>query len=70
MLLWILVNLFKEIKCTEISRHFTCLSFTYYDGKMNSVEHVSHFTQLMALYSQNNGLLCKAFSSSLDLMAM
>ena len=26
-------------------------------------EHISHFTKLMALYSQNDGLLCKVFSS-------
>ena len=30
----------------------------------------SHFTQLMAFYSRNDGLLCKVFPSSLDPTAM
>ena len=47
-------------------RHFTRPPFTTYDGKIDLVEHVSHFTQLMALYSWNDGLLCKVFPSSLD----
>jgi len=51
-------------------RHFTRLPFTTYDGKIDLVEHVSHFTQLMALYSWNDGLLCKVFLSSLGPAAM
>lgn len=51
-------------------RHFTRPPFTYYDGKTDPMEHVSHFTQLMALYSWNDGLLCKVFPSSLSPTAM
>ena len=46
-------------------RHFTHLPFTCYDSKMNPVEHVSHYNQLMTLYSQNDDLLCKVFPSNL-----
>ena len=51
-------------------KHFTCLLFTCYDGKTDHVEHVSHYTQLMALYSQNDGLMCMVFPSSLRPMVM
>jgi len=40
-----------EIKHTDMPRNFTLPPFTCYDGKTNPVEHVSHFTQLMTLYS-------------------
>ena len=48
---------FEDIERTKMPRHFTRLPFIYYYGKTNPVEHVSHFTQLMALYSWNDGLL-------------
>ena len=38
--------------------------FTIYDGKTILVEHVSHYIQMMSLYSKNNGLICKVFLSS------
>lgn len=60
----------KEIKCTEMPRHFTLPSFTCYDDKTNPIEHVSHFTQLMEFYSQNDFLLCKVFPSNLGPMTM
>ena len=41
-----------------------------YDNKTDLVEHVSHFTQLMTLYSKNDGILCKVFPSSLGLTVM
>ena len=61
---------FEEIEYTEMPRHFTHPPFTCYDSKTNLIEHVSHFTQLMAFYSRNDGLLCKVFPSSLDPTAM
>jgi len=51
-------------------RHVTCPPFTCYDGMTNSAEYVSHYTQLMAFYSRNDGLLCKVFPSSLGPTAM
>ena len=56
---------FKEIEHTKMSRHFTHLSFICYYGKTDPIENVCHFTQLMALYSRNDGLWCKVFPSSL-----
>ena len=55
----------KEIERIEMSRHFTHPLFTCYNGKMNLMEHVSYFTQLMALYSRNDG--CRYCILSLDL---
>ena len=60
----------NEIECIEMPRRFTCLPFTIYDGKTNPVKHVSHYIQMMSLYSQNNILMCKVFLSSLKPMVM
>ena len=60
----------KEIKCTEMPKHFMHPSFTCYDGNTDPVEHVSHYTYLIALYSQNDRLLCKVFPSSFGPMMM
>lgn len=60
----------EEIKCTEILRRFTCPPFTICDGKNDPVEHVNYYIQMMSLYSQNDGLMCKVFPSSLGPMAM
>ena len=44
---------------------FTRPPFNSYDGKMNPVEHVSHYIQMMSLYSHNDALMYKVFSLSL-----
>ena len=59
-----------EIELTKMPRHFTCPSFTIYDEKTNLVEHVSHYIQMILLYSQNDGLICNVFPSSLKPMTM
>ena len=41
-----------------------------YNGRMNSVKHVSHFKQRMAVHSKNEALMCKVFPSSLGPVAM
>lgn len=41
----------EEIEHTEMPRHFTHPPFICYNNKTNSIEHVSHFIELMALYS-------------------
>ena len=51
-------------------RHFTCPPFTIYDEKTNPMEHVSHYIQMMSLYSQNDGLMFKVFLSGLGPMTM
>ena len=53
-----------------MSRHFTCPPFTIYDEKIDPMEHVSHYIQMMSLYSQNDGLRCNVFPSSLRPMTM
>ena len=42
-------------------------SFTIYDGKTDPVKHVSHYIHMMSLYSHNDGLMCKVFSSNMGL---
>ena len=44
--------------------------FTMYNGRTDSVEHVSHFNQRMAVHSKNKALMCKVFPSNLGLVAM
>ena len=44
--------------------------FTIYDGKTDLVEHVSHYIQMMSLYSHNDGLMRKVFPFSLGLTTM
>ena len=56
------VAFFRGNECIEMSRHFTHPSFTCYNGKIDLVEHVSYFTQLMALYSWNDGCRYRIFS--------
>ena len=44
---------------------FTCSPFNSYDGKMDPIEHISHYIQIMPLHTQNDALMCKVFPSSL-----
>ena len=44
--------------------------FTMYNGRMDPVEHVSHFNQRMAVHSRNEALMCNVFPSSLGPVAM
>ena len=55
---------------TIMPRRFTQSPFTIYDGKTNLMKHVSHYIQIMSLYSQNDGLMCKVFLSSFGPTAM
>ena len=44
---------------------FTRSPFNSYDGKIDPVEHVSHYIQMMSLHTHNDALICKLFPSSL-----
>jgi len=44
--------------------------FAMYNGKIDPVEHVSHFNQRMVVHSKNETLMCKVFPSSLGPVAM
>ena len=46
-------------------KRFARPQFTIYDGKIDPVEYMSHYIQMMSLYSHNDGLMCKMFPSSL-----
>ena len=41
-----------------------------YNGRIDPVEHVSHFNRKMAMHSKNEALMCKVFPSSLGPGAM
>ena len=60
----------RRIKEGRLPRQFTQPTFTMYNGRIDHVEHVSHFNQRMALHSKNKALMCKVFPSSLGPIAM
>ena len=41
-----------------------------YNGRIDPMEHVSHFNQRMFVHSKNETLMCKLFLSNLGLVAM
>ena len=49
---------------------FTRPLFNSYNGKTESVEHVSHYTQMISLHTHNDALMCKVFPSSLGSTAL
>ena len=59
-----------RIEGGKLSRRFTQLAFTMYNGRTDPVEHVSHFNQRMVVHSKNETLMCKVFPSSLGPVAM
>jgi len=44
--------------------------FTIYNGRIDLVEHISHFNQRMSVHSKNEALMCKVLPSSLGPVAM
>ena len=60
----------NRIEGAELPRRFNQPVFAIYNGRADPVEHVSQFNQKMAIYLQNEALMCKIFPSSLGSMAM
>ena len=60
----------RRIEGGKLPRRFTQPTFTKYNGRMDQVEHVSHFNQRMVVHSKNEALMCKVFPSSLGPVAM
>ena len=60
----------RNIEDMILPRRFHQPTFTLYDGRSDPVEHVSHFSQKMAIYSRDEALMCKVFPSSLGSVAM
>jgi len=59
-----------RVEGERLFRRFTQPTFTIYNGRIDPMEHVSHFNQRMAVHSKNEALMCKVFPSNLGLMAM
>ena len=49
---------------------FTRPPFNSYDGRTDSVEHVSHYIHMMSLHTHNDALMCKVFPLSLGPTAL
>ena len=60
----------RSIEGASLPRRFQQPTFSLYNGRTDPVEHVSHFSQKMAVHSKDEALICKIFPSSLGLMAM
>ena len=54
-----------DIEWAPMPSRFTRPPFNSYDGKMDPVENVSHYIQMMSLHSNNDALMCKVFPLSL-----
>lgn len=55
---------------TDLLHRFTRPTFIIYNSKIDPMEHVSLCNQSMAIYSQNEALICKIFPSSLGPMVI
>ncbi|XP_030957722.1 uncharacterized protein LOC115979806 [Quercus lobata] len=60
----------RNIEDAILPRRFHQPTFTLYDGQSDPIEHVSHFSQKMTIYSRDEALMCKVFPSSLGSMAI
>ena len=60
----------REIEKAKLLRRFHQPMFAMYNSRINLVEHVSQFKQKMAVHSQDEALMCRAFPSSLGPMPM
>ena len=60
----------RGIEKAKLPRRFHQPTFSMYNGRTDPVEHVSQFKQKMAVYSQDEALLCRVFPSSLGPIPM
>ena len=60
----------QNIEGASLPRRFHQPTFTIYNGRIDPVEHVSHFNQRMAIHSKNEALMSKIFPSRLGPIAM
>ena len=60
----------RSIEGASLPWRFHQPTFSFYNGRTDLVEHVSHFSQKMAIHSKDEALMCKIFPSSLGPMAM
>ena len=60
----------RNIKEVILPRRSHQPTITLYNGRTDPIEHVSHFSQRMTIYSKDEALMCKVFPSSLGPVAM
>ena len=60
----------RKIEGAILPWRFHQPTFTIYNGQTDSMEHVSHFNQRMAIHSKDEALMCMVFPSSLGPVAM
>ena len=60
----------RNIEGASLPQRFHQPTFALYNGRTDPMEHVSHFSQKMAVHSRDEALMCKIFPSSLGPMAM
>ncbi|XP_023885699.1 uncharacterized protein LOC111997786 [Quercus suber] len=60
----------RRIEDADLPRRFHQPTFTIYNGRMDPVEHVSNFSQRMAVHPKDEALMCKVFPSSLGPVAI
>ena len=60
----------EGIERAPMPSRFVHPPFNSYDGKLESVERVSHHIQMMSLHTHNDALMCKVFPSSLGPTAL
>ncbi|XP_065618438.1 uncharacterized protein LOC136062805 [Quercus suber] len=60
----------RRIEDANIPRRFHQPTFTIYNGRIDPVEHVSHFSQRMVVHAKDEALMCKVFPSSLGPVAI
>ena len=60
----------RRIEGASLPRWFHQPTFSLYNGRMDPVEHVSHFNQKMASHSKDEVLMCKICPYSLGPMVM
>ena len=59
-----------DIERAPMQSRFTRPLFNSYNRKTDSIEHVSHYIQMISLHTHNDALMCKVFPSSLRSTAL
>ena len=60
----------NEIERAKMPDRFARPPFNCYDGKIDPVEYISNYIQMMSLHTPNDALMCKVFPSSLGPTAL
>ena len=60
----------RRINKARLPYRFSQPTFTIYNGRIDPMEHVSHFNQKMAIHANNKALMFKVFPSCFRPVAM